>query len=238
MDEERPCSLAARHWERAKMKRWEGARNGGGAELPVPRPIWTPCAAPNPSVIPVLMSFHISIQLRLVTAISVFQPSQRPDDNWFPRPAIHLSFCQQLWPMLMMKGWGLESLKAGCCWICFIPSTEPFSVSAWTEYLTPIKWFPAPLIAPQIVLWLLPSLTAIIVLTWCSLNFQFFTIKWSSLVSSHCFISHLFLSKTLFPTKRKSKTVWIQIPCPTVRWHLCTEMCFPVYSIVLCFFFC
>lgn len=38
------------------------------------------------------------------------------------------------------------------------------------------------------------------------MNFQFFTIKGSSPLSLHCFISHLFLSKTLFfPHKKKEK---------------------------------
>lgn len=47
-EEESPCSPAAQRWKGAKAKRQEGARNGGGAEQPVPRQAWTPGAAPNP----------------------------------------------------------------------------------------------------------------------------------------------------------------------------------------------
>lgn len=70
----------------------------------------------------------------------------------------------------------------------------------------PLNIFQPPLIIFQIVPWLLPLLTAVLVLTWCcSLNFQFFTIKWSSLLSLHCFISHLFSSKTLFFLSQKER---------------------------------
>lgn len=70
----------------------------------------------------------------------------------------------------------------------------------------PLNIFQPPLIILQIVPWLLPLLTAVLVLTWCcSLNFRFFTIKWSSPISLHCFISHLFSSKTLFFPSQKER---------------------------------
>lgn len=140
--------------------------------------------------------------------------------------------------MTVLKGWGWRV----CGWLSLSllqRNHRTILVGLCELGIEPsLNIFQPPLIILQIVPWLLPLLTAVWVLTWCcSLNFQFFTMKWSSPLSLHCFRSHLFLSKTLFfpLTRRKGKTLSEYKSHTRHCADICAQRC-AFHFILLCAF--